>query len=103
MGRAGGDAVITHSPVEAALLWQAVPGACVHVVAWSIPCHSPVSFTGRSGMAFIGNFRHAPNLAAARLLRDAIMPAVHAADPGIACKLVGRDLPPEWQIGVRRS
>ena len=93
------DAVITHSPVEAALLRQALPGASVHVVAWAVPCRAPVSVSRRSGMAFIGNFQHAPNLAAARLLRDAIMPAVQAADPGIRCQLVGADLPADWRAG----
>ena len=93
------DAVITHSPVEAALLRQALPVARVHVVAWAVPSRKPASVSRRSGMAFIGNFQHAPNLAAARLLRDAIMPAIQAADPGIRCQLVGADLPANWRAG----
>ena len=92
------DAVITHSPVEAELLRQIVPAASVHVMAWSIPCRpTTASFARRRGIAFIGNFRHAPNVAAAVQLRDEIMPAVYAADPAIPCRLVGRDLPPSLQ------
>ncbi len=92
------DAVITHSSVEASLLRQAVAAERVHVIPWSIPC-SPceVPFAQRHGLAFIGNYAHAPNLAAAHALRDAIMPRVQAADPSISCRLVGPNLPPTLQ------
>ena len=88
------DAVITHSSAEAVLLRRAVPPGRVHVVAWSVPCRSaPAGFAERGGMAFIGNFRHAPNVAAALHLRDEIMPALQELDPQIECKLVGPYLP----------
>ena len=88
------DAVITHSSAEAALLRCAVPPGRVHVIAWSVPCRSaPAGFAERSGLAFIGNFRHAPNVAAALHLRDEIMPALHELDSQIECKLVGPHLP----------
>ena len=92
------DAVITHSSAEAALLREAIPATRVHVMAWSVPCRRRAAgFNRRRGMAFIGNFRHAPNIAACLLLRDEIMPAVQAADPAIVCKLVGSDLPASLQ------
>ena len=92
------DAVITHSPVEAALLRQAVPAERVHVIPWSIPCRPcEVPFSERHGIAFIGNYHHAPNIAAAHSLRDAIMPRVRAADPSIVCRLVGANLPQSLQ------
>ncbi len=88
------DAVITHSSVEAALLRQAVPAGRVHVIPWSIPCAPcDVAFAQRHGIAFIGNYAHAPNLAAAHALRSAIMPRVRASDPSIVCRLVGANLP----------
>ena len=88
------DAVITHSSTEAALLREAAPGVPVHVMAWSLPhVSAPARFADRQGMAFVGNFRHAPNASAALHLRDRIMPAVHAQDPHIECRLAGADLP----------
>lgn len=88
------EAVITHSSVEAALLRLAAPAASVHVMAWDVPTRlHPAGFAGRQGMAFIGNFSHAPNVAAALQLVQRLLPAVHATTPGIVCKLVGSDLP----------
>ncbi len=93
------DTVITHSSAEATLLREFTPAARVHVVAWSVPCRQRVvGWAGRRGMAFVGNFRHAPNIAAALLLRDEIMPAIQAVDPGIVLKLVGSDMPPSLQL-----
>ena len=88
------DAVITHSGVEAEMLRRYLPADQVHVVAWSVPVRdSGIRFAERSGLAFIGCFSHAPNRAAARVLRDRIMPLVLAADPTIECRLVGSGLP----------
>ncbi|WP_419728004.1 glycosyltransferase [Lichenicola sp.] len=88
------DAVITHSGVEAEMLRRYLPTERVHVVAWSVPVRdSGIGFAERSGVAFIGCFNHAPNQAAARVLRDRIMPLVLAADPTIECRLVGSGLP----------
>ena len=92
------DAVITHSTMEAELLRAAVPGAAVHVVAWSVPLRSPaLPFAKRAGMALIGNFTHAPNASAVRTLRDDIMPLLRRDDPAIVCQLVGDGLPPSLQ------
>ena len=89
------DCVITHSTAEAQMLRPVLPPDRVHVVAWSMPIRArPAAFAKRSGLAFIGSFDHAPNVAAARILRDELMPAVHAADPTIRCLLVGAGLPP---------
>ena len=93
------DAVITHSSAEAILLQEVIPVTRLHVMGWAIPCRQRVaSFAKRRGMAFIGNFRHAPNMAAARLLRDEIMPAIQSADPDIICQLVGSELPAALQV-----
>ena len=90
----GADSVITHSTAEADLLRRAVPPEKVHVVTWSVPVHARrVAFGKRNGLALIGNFAHAPNAAAARHMRDEVMPLVQAADPSILCRLVGDGLP----------
>ena len=92
------DAVVTHSSVEASLLRQVVPAERVHAIPWSIPCRPcAVPFARRHGIAFIGHYRHAPNIAAAYALRDTIMPRVRASDPSILCRLVGAGLPRSLQ------
>ncbi len=76
------DAVLTHSPVEAALLERALPGVRAHWVPWAVPPR-PVRtpFADRAGIAFLGSFGHPPNLDAVQVLLDEIMPAVWAQAP----------------------
>jgi Tol biopolymer transport system component/glycosyltransferase involved in cell wall biosynthesis len=93
---AAADAVITHSPAEAALLRRDLPGANVHVAPWALPIRSArTPFSGRAGIAFIGNYAHAPNLDAAWWLIREIMPLVRQRNPRIECLLVGGDMPRE--------
>jgi O-antigen biosynthesis protein len=88
------DAVITHSTVEAALLRRHGPAERVHVVPWAVPSHpTAVTFAQRRGLAFIGGYAHRPNVDAARLLVEAVMPAVVALKPISPCLLVGGDMP----------
>ncbi len=84
------DAVLTHSPVEAAVLRAAVPQAAVHVVPWAVaPRPVAVPFAQRRGVAFVGSYTHAPNVDAARFLVESVMPLVWAEDPTIPCLLAG--------------
>ena len=102
---AAADIVITHSIAEAEWLRRA-PGIRgtekVHVVPWSMPAQ-PVRrpFRQRSGIAFIGSFRHAPNIDAARWLVEAVMPLVQRSTPDMTCFLAGSDMPDEV-LGLRR-
>jgi len=87
------DAVVTHSNVEAMLLARDLPGVRAHVVPFAMPARPvAVPFAARAGIGFLGNFGHPPNLDAARVLLDAIMPAVWAQAP-IPCVLAGRGMP----------
>jgi len=52
-------------------------------------------------LAFVGNFAYQPNLDAARLLVDVILPKVRARRPDATLWLVGNDPPPE--LVQRRS
>jgi glycosyltransferase involved in cell wall biosynthesis len=98
------DAVLTHSPHEAAMLREAVPTAKIHVVPWDQrPAGRPVSSKQRSGVAFIGGFCHAPNVDAARFLVEDIMPIVWQAEPGIECLLVGSDMPEQVKALARQG
>ena len=87
------DTVITHSRHEAALLQAAIPEARIALVPWDIPPSPPVLDTPRRGVAFIGSYGHAPNLDAAHILLDDVMPRVWAVDPTIPLLLAGSDLP----------
>ncbi|NPD65300.1 glycosyltransferase, partial [Acetobacteraceae bacterium] len=88
------DAVLTHSADEEALLRQAVPDAQVYRVPWHIPVPDRIApFAARQGIAFIGNYAHAPNRDAAMWLVEAVMPIVWATCPQIDCVLAGADMP----------
>jgi len=91
---ASADAVLTHSPEEAALLRRALPRAAVCCVPWDVAAR-PVTapFTARHGMAFIGSYGHAPNADAARWLIEAVMPLVWREAPEITCLLAGSGMP----------
>ena len=88
------DAVITHSSLERAWLRHAVTGCNAYVVPWAVPLR-PIAkpWSERRGIAFIGDFGHAPNLDAARFLTRDIMPQVWKEDPWIECLLVGSRMP----------
>ena len=89
------DAVITHSSIEAEMLRPLLPPGRVHVVAWSMPIRPRTRpFAERSGAALLGNFRHQPNVAAAWVLCDEIVPLLQQGPSPIACVLAGEGLPP---------
>jgi len=94
------DRVITHSALEAEQIETALEGtgkkAKVHRVPWSVP-RQPVRrpFRKRWGVAFIGFFRHEPNLDAAAWLVNEVMPLVWRNAPDIDCLLVGSAMPPQ--------
>jgi hypothetical protein len=88
------DAVVTHSPVEAALLERLHPRPRAHWVPWSVPPRPvEVAFAQRAGIAFLGSYGHAPNLDAARVLLERVMPLVWRMAP-IPCVLAGTGAPP---------
>ncbi len=88
------DIVITHSTEEAALLAQGVPTARVHVVPWHVPLQpTGTPFASRHGVAFIGGFRHRPNIDGAVWLAETIMPLVWQRIPDMECLLVGSQMP----------
>ncbi len=88
------DAVITHSAIEAATLRKMLPGLNVHTVPWSFASQPPrTSFANRTGLAFIGNYAHQPNVDAAAFLVQHVMPRVWQQDASIECLLVGSNMP----------
>lgn len=88
------DAVITHSTAEAVILTRRHPGKPVRIVPFAVPA-MPVErpFGARRGFAFVGSFDHQPNLDAALLLVEEVMPALAELDASIPCYIVGSGMP----------
>ena len=88
------DAVLVHSPDEIATLGRLAPRARLYHVPMVTPVRSGAApFGARSGVAFIGGYRHAPNVDAARVLVDEVMPLVWEQLPCLPCLLIGSDMP----------
>ena len=96
---AGADATIVTSPVEKQLLEeQGVRSVCVVTVPQPAITPSPRGFADRSGIAFVGNYAHQPNIDAAAWLCSEIMPQVLKTHPDVVLTLAGADPP----LAVRR-
>ncbi len=90
------DTVIVHSSFEASLLRDADPSLPISVVSWTVkPQPGKRSFRERAGVAFIGGYRHPPNVDAALFLAHDIMPLIRARRPGLIASLVGSNMPRE--------
>lgn len=101
------DAVITFTNKDKEAIHRLVGTAGPHVV--SIPLRSPVPFAGRevrtvpSDLLFIGNFRHPPNVDAARRLISAIFPRIRQSRPATTLLIVGTDPPVELLSAAREG
>jgi GT2 family glycosyltransferase len=92
----GSDATLVLSTVERDELAREVPAARVRIMPLirEIPGRS-APLAGRSGVLFVGGFRHRPNVDAVRHLVGAIWPHVRAALPGTTLHVVGSSTPDE--------
>ena len=90
------DRTLVVSDDEARLLQQDAPGARTHVVSNIHQVHdSAAPFEARSGLVFIGAFRHTPNLDALQFFSAQVMPLVRPALPGARLTIIGADPPGE--------
>ncbi|MEE8663389.1 MAG: Hint domain-containing protein [Acetobacter sp.] len=86
------DAVITHSSIEACELTRMSSALNVHTVPWAcVADDNPISASERHGVAFLGNYRHAPNIDAVMFLVRNIMPLVWEKAPHIHCIIAGQE------------
>ena len=88
------DCVIVHSPFEAKVLREAEPRLNVHVVPWAVrlnPVRYP--FTERTGVAFVGGFRHTPNVDAMRHFAADILPRLRPRVPDCTLYVIGSNMP----------
>jgi glycosyltransferase involved in cell wall biosynthesis len=90
------DCVIVHSAAEAELLAKMAPGVNVQVIPWTVEIRDiKKAETERPAIAFIGGYRHEPNVDAAKWAVQSIMPGLRKEVPGIELLLVGSYMPPE--------
>jgi len=90
------DCVIVHSAAEAELLREIAPDIEVQVIPWTVPLRDITQITVRKpGIAFIGGYRHPPNVDAAQWAAQSIMPLLRGKVPGVELLLVGSHMPKE--------
>ncbi|MBL8522129.1 MAG: glycosyltransferase, partial [Betaproteobacteria bacterium] len=89
------DLTLVVSPVEVELLEKAAPRAHVHIVSLvHVASPGPKPFVERSGLIFIGGYRHPPNLDAVTWYAENVLPIVRKKHPGIVTTIIGSNAPP---------
>ncbi|AFL74598.1 glycosyltransferase [Thiocystis violascens] len=90
------DTTIVISPVEQALLAREAPGVRVRVIPIlrEIPGRD-AGFDERSGLIFVGGFRHPPNIDAMLWFQAEIWPLLRARLPDLELSIVGSHMVPE--------
>ncbi|HEY5141976.1 MAG TPA: glycosyltransferase [Solirubrobacteraceae bacterium] len=92
------DTTIVVTDEEREEVLRSVPGAAVQVIPTiEEPIADHPDPDGRSGIVFVGNFLHAPNVDAARFLVDSVMPHVWQQLGDVQLRLVGQDPPAQVQ------
>lgn len=97
------DRVTTPSEAEAAVIRALVPGREVVAIPPyfyednEIRAHDAAHFAARRDVVFVGGFPHTPNVDAALLLVNEVMPEVWREEPEARVVLVGYAPPPEVQ------
>lgn len=89
------DVTLVVSDFEQKLLEEMAPRARVSILATiHDPMPGPASFAERSGMIFIGGFRHPPNLDAVTWFAEHVLPILRRKAPGIVTTVIGSNAPP---------
>ena len=88
------DATLVVSEAERELLAGDAPGADVRVLS-NLHREAPAGpgFAARSGLLFVGGFRHPPNVDAVHWFVRDVFPRIRAERPGIEFHCVGGDVP----------
>ncbi len=90
------DGTIVVTEAEAARVREDVPGTTVHVLPIGNQIRTTVPpASQRSGIVFVGAYRHPPNVDAALLLATEVMPRLWRELPELVLTIVGADPPPE--------
>ena len=90
------DVTIVVSAVEKALLTQIKPSARIDIVSLiNTPISVGAPYAERSGILFIGGFRHAPNVDAIKWYASEVFPIVRKLLPDVVTTVVGSNMPDE--------
>jgi len=90
------DATVVHSTLEREVLADEAPGAKVFVFPWILdPVRNIAPFRPRRDIAFLGGYRHPPNVDAVLYFAKEIWPLVRARRPDMRFKVIGADVPDE--------
>ena len=88
------DATIVHSIFEKEYLAAHLPSAQVEVFNWVLdPLGTKVPFEARSGLMFLGGYRHKPNVDAVLWFLDEVWPRIRQQLPDVTFYVVGSYLP----------
>ncbi len=88
------DATILNSDFEFGLLSGEVAADKLRLLRWvSHPSPSTRGFATRSGIGFIGSFRHGPNDDGVSWFVETVMPQLRSLRPGIVLHIAGSDMP----------
>jgi glycosyltransferase involved in cell wall biosynthesis/GT2 family glycosyltransferase len=90
------DATILNSDFELGLLKREVEPGKLRLLRWiTRPAPSPRSFAERSGLCFVGNYRHGPNVDGVRWFVHAVMPVLRAQRAGLTLHIAGSEMTDE--------
>lgn len=90
------DATIVHSPIERDVVKQGAPDARVYVFPYIQNAETQIpGFHERRDIAYLGGYRHTPNVDAVLYFAEAIWPKIHAARPDMRFIVAGSECPPE--------
>jgi GT2 family glycosyltransferase len=90
---AASDRTITHSSVEAEVIDAELPEARVTVWPLMYEVHGTnVPFSQRTGVSFLGGYRHSPNIDAVNYFVTEIFPLIRAQDPTIRFIIAGSNM-----------
>ena len=90
------DVTVVVSDVEKTLLLKIKPSARIDIVSLiNTPISVGAPFTDRSGILFIGGFRHAPNVDAIKWYASEVFPIVRHLLPNVVTTVVGSNMPDE--------
>ena len=90
------DATIVHSTFESELISSTLPNINIHI--WPLILNMQFNSRGcqsRSGLAFVGNYKHSPNLDAVNYFLKDIFPLILENIPDIVFHIIGSDMPSE--------
>lgn len=88
------DVTIVVSAVEKALLAKIKPSARIDIVSLiNTPISIGAPYAERSGILFIGGFRHAPNVDAIKWFASEVFPIVRRLLPDVVTTVVGSNMP----------